>query len=263
MPGSLEDLRAALAGRYEIDREIGHGGMATVYLARDEKHHRQVAVKVLRPELAATIGHERFAREIEISAGLTHPLKRKEARRMSTSRLTALVTLLLITRVTGLAAQDTLVTPGARVRISAPTVAERPLLGTVVALEVDTLIVDAQGYDHPLTLPLASLARLEVSLGQKSRTLKGAGIGFLVGGAAGLATAAIACTIDNCDLGPPPAFIVYLYFGVLGAGVGTLTGAIIGSIIKVDRWLDVPLDLRVSLTPNKRLGLTVSARVAF
>jgi len=73
MPSSLEALRAALAGRYEIDREIGHGGMATVYLARDAKHKRQVAVKVLHPELAATIGPERFVREIEISAGLTHP----------------------------------------------------------------------------------------------------------------------------------------------------------------------------------------------
>ena len=73
MPTSLEDLRAALAGRYEIKREIGHGGMATVYLARDVKHKRQVAVKVLRPELAATLGPERFVREIEISAGLTHP----------------------------------------------------------------------------------------------------------------------------------------------------------------------------------------------
>ncbi len=73
MPSSLEDLRAALAGRYEIDREIGQGGMATVYLARDVKHNRQVAVKVLRPELAATLGPERFVREIEISAGLTHP----------------------------------------------------------------------------------------------------------------------------------------------------------------------------------------------
>ncbi len=173
------------------------------------------------------------------------------------------MTLLLITRVTGLAAQHTLVTPGARVRVSAPTVAERPLLGTVVALEVDTLIVDARGYAHPLALPLASLAWLEVSRGQKSRTLKGAGIGFLVGGAAGLATAAIWCAID-CDAGDPYTGLVYAALGVLGAGVGALTGAIIGSTIKVDRWLDVPLyQLRVGLTPSERLGLTVSARVAF
>ena len=58
MPSSLEDLRAALAGRYEIDKEIGQGGMATVYLATDLRHHRQVAVKVLRPELLPIVSQE-------------------------------------------------------------------------------------------------------------------------------------------------------------------------------------------------------------
>ena len=66
-------LQAALADRYRIDRELGQGGMATVYLAEDLKHHRKVAVKVLRPELAAALGPERFLREIEIAARLQHP----------------------------------------------------------------------------------------------------------------------------------------------------------------------------------------------
>jgi eukaryotic-like serine/threonine-protein kinase len=66
-------LQAALADRYRIERELGQGGMATVYLAEDLKHHRRVAVKVLRPELAATLGPERFAREIEVAARLQHP----------------------------------------------------------------------------------------------------------------------------------------------------------------------------------------------
>ena len=66
-------LKAALADRYVIQREIGAGGMATVYVARDLKQGRQVAVKVLRPELAAVVGPERFLREIEISANLNHP----------------------------------------------------------------------------------------------------------------------------------------------------------------------------------------------
>jgi serine/threonine protein kinase/Tfp pilus assembly protein PilF len=66
-------INAALAGRYTIDRELGSGGMATVYLADDVKHHRKVAVKVLRPQLAATIGPDRFLREIEIAARLNHP----------------------------------------------------------------------------------------------------------------------------------------------------------------------------------------------
>src|SRR2546428_775875 len=69
----LARLKAALADRYAIDRELGHGGTATVYLAQDLKHSRSVAIKVLRPELAAALGAERFLREIEIAARLTHP----------------------------------------------------------------------------------------------------------------------------------------------------------------------------------------------
>jgi tetratricopeptide (TPR) repeat protein len=69
----LERIRAALADRYRIERELGSGGTATVYLARDLKHSRQVAIKVLRPELAAAIGPERFLQEIEIAARLQHP----------------------------------------------------------------------------------------------------------------------------------------------------------------------------------------------
>ena len=73
MDDLLERLRAALADRYTIERELGRGGMATVYLARDLKHERLVAVKVLRPELAAALGAERFLREIKITANLNHP----------------------------------------------------------------------------------------------------------------------------------------------------------------------------------------------
>ena len=69
----IDRLRAALADRYAITREIGAGGMATVYLAEDLRHHRKVAVKVLRPELAATMGTERFLHEIEVAAQLQHP----------------------------------------------------------------------------------------------------------------------------------------------------------------------------------------------
>ena len=66
-------LTAALADRYRIERELGAGGMATVYLAHDLKHSRQVAVKVLRPELFAALGHDRFLREITTTANLRHP----------------------------------------------------------------------------------------------------------------------------------------------------------------------------------------------
>lgn len=73
MPNLLDRLKTALADRYAIEREIGAGGMATVYLAEDLKLHRKVALKVLRPELAAALGPERFLREIEIAAKLHHP----------------------------------------------------------------------------------------------------------------------------------------------------------------------------------------------
>ena len=66
-------LPEVLAGRYRVGRELGRGGMATVYLARDEKHRRDVAIKVIRQDLAASLGHERFLREIEIAARLRHP----------------------------------------------------------------------------------------------------------------------------------------------------------------------------------------------
>ena len=68
-----QHLAKALAGKYEPTREIGRGGMATVYLAKDLRHNRDVAVKVLKPDLRASIGVDRFLREIEIAAQLTHP----------------------------------------------------------------------------------------------------------------------------------------------------------------------------------------------
>jgi serine/threonine-protein kinase len=73
MPDQIEQLNTALSDRYAIERELGAGGMATVYLAEDVKHKRKVAVKVLRPELAAVLGAERFVQEIETTANLQHP----------------------------------------------------------------------------------------------------------------------------------------------------------------------------------------------
>ena len=66
-------LSAALSGAYLVEKEVGAGGMATVYLAQDLKHNRRVALKVLHPGLAHALGPERFRREIEIAAGLQHP----------------------------------------------------------------------------------------------------------------------------------------------------------------------------------------------
>jgi serine/threonine-protein kinase len=69
----LDRLTTALSDRYKIERELGAGGMATVYLAHDLKHDRKVAVKVLRPELAAVLGADRFLNEIRVTANLHHP----------------------------------------------------------------------------------------------------------------------------------------------------------------------------------------------
>jgi len=70
---AVQRLNASLAGKYSVEREIGRGGMATVYLAQDVKHEREVAIKVLLPELAASIGADRFEREIKVAAKLQHP----------------------------------------------------------------------------------------------------------------------------------------------------------------------------------------------
>jgi serine/threonine-protein kinase len=71
--GLLEQLRAALGDRYRVEQEVGRGGMAIVFLAHDLKHRRPVAIKLLKPELSAVLGGERFLREIEIAATLQHP----------------------------------------------------------------------------------------------------------------------------------------------------------------------------------------------
>ena len=69
----LNVLQADLGTSYTLERELGRGGMATVYLALDTKHHRRVALKVLHPDLAASLGPERFRREIDTAASLQHP----------------------------------------------------------------------------------------------------------------------------------------------------------------------------------------------
>lgn len=73
MVDAPDALRSSLADRYRIEREIGAGGMATVHLARDLRHGRAVALKVLRPDVAAAMGVERFQREVTLTAALQHP----------------------------------------------------------------------------------------------------------------------------------------------------------------------------------------------
>jgi serine/threonine protein kinase len=72
-PEQLAHLKLALGHRYRIQRELGTGGMATVYLAEESRHARHLALKVLHPHLAATLGTDRFLREIKLTANLSHP----------------------------------------------------------------------------------------------------------------------------------------------------------------------------------------------
>jgi len=73
MPQPYDDLKAALADRYVLERELGAGGMATVYLAHDPRHNRKVAIKIMHPDLATLFGPDRFLKEIETTANLQHP----------------------------------------------------------------------------------------------------------------------------------------------------------------------------------------------
>src|SRR6185437_1363121 len=73
LPRAQASLAAALRGRYTLEHELGRGGMATVFLARDLRHDRPIALKVLRPELSASLGAQRFQQEIHVSARLQHP----------------------------------------------------------------------------------------------------------------------------------------------------------------------------------------------
>ena len=73
MTDTIAELNDSLIGRYLVEKQIGQGGMATVYLAHDVKHDRKVAIKVLHPELAAVLGPERFVTEMKVTANLQHP----------------------------------------------------------------------------------------------------------------------------------------------------------------------------------------------
>ncbi len=168
-----------------------------------------------------------------------------------------LLLLLIPLSFTSLAAQDTL-TAGDKVRV---TTEEERVVGCLTAIEGDQLTLDTS-----LVFPLASLTKLEVSRGQKSKTGTGALIGLSAGAAVGVITGLALCSSESGECfsnGTDLTATVAVVLGVGGALGGVLIGALIGSSIKVDRWETVPLDrISVSLTPRGG-GLEVSAKFVF
>lgn len=147
---------------------------------------------------------------------------------------------------------------GHRVRVTAPSVADRHLVGTVERWTGDSLALSAQDATV-LAVPLASITRLEVSRSKRSHTAVGAVLGFI--GFAGLGYV-IGSNID-CGSDCPPA-----QGGAIAAGIvsipGVLIGAVIGSSMKVDRWEEVPLErFRVSVTPHGDGRFACGASITF
>ena len=171
-----------------------------------------------------------------------------------------LITRVLIVLTVTVAAQEPLpLHSGDRIRATVPGVSPGPLVGTVVAFQTDSLIV--QGGTSTWHLSLASLTHLDVSQGQRSHALLGAGIGLLVGAGAGVLIA------SDCDTVEGP-FATQGQCTAVGAavfgGAGALVGALTGALARTERWAQVPLDrLRMSLTPNPGAALQLRASLSF
>ncbi len=172
--------------------------------------------------------------------------------------LTLVAAALLLTTSSPLAAQEAPVEPGARVRVTAPDLGINKYTGMLEGVEGDTLVVDT------LRLPLASVTRLEVHSGQKSRAGRGALIGAAAGVVSGAIIGAVACS-GSClgEAGSRPA--VGAALGAIALVLpGLLVGTVAGALIKTDRWEDVPLKrIRVGPTPEGGLAFVVSIRIAF
>ena len=158
--------------------------------------------------------------------------------------------------------------PGSRVRITARSVADQRIVGTLAKLDADSLMLKPED-GRQLVVPLASISRFEVSPGQKSRAKTGAVIGCLVGATAGI------LFIDFIDreIIPPAGMFLgggtkrprkegFVLFVFLCAG-STIMGGIIGDHIHTERWKQVPLPVRMSLSPQRHGGLMLSASFAF
>ena len=169
-----------------------------------------------------------------------------------------LVALVMVPQV--ISAQSLL--PGTRVRVTHP--GEGTRTGTVVALTPDTLEVRLVGHAEASHMPLAQVTRLEFSLGRQRHLMRGAGIGFLIGGTVGAATGAAAGSSCDGEWLCPGAGGGAVLGGVFLGSVGGIIGLVAG-VVPSERWERVPLDARrISLvTPSSRHGHGVGLKVAF
>jgi hypothetical protein len=172
---------------------------------------------------------------------------------MNAPRIASLVAALVVAApFTLLAQQQSLLAPGDRVRVTAPSIGVHEQVCTFSALRRDTAVVMEGG--RLLALPLASVTKLEVYRGRRSRAGKGAVTGLLVGTGAGV-------LLGVLDLAQEEGGAEYVLLGWagLGGGAGALLGALVGAVIRADRWEPVRLyPVRVGLTSQRNGALTVS-----
>ncbi len=162
---------------------------------------------------------------------------------------------------------DTSVAPGDTVRVTAPSMDMDDSVGTVAALETDTLTVQVEDRADALYVPLADVTKLEVRRGQRSRVGKGALIGSVIGAVIGGVLGGLTigfCQENESSSDPNCLALIPIGVGLVGA-VGAVVGAFTGAVAGPgDRWETVPLDrIRVSLVSDRRGGLTVSASLFF
>lgn len=163
------------------------------------------------------------------------------------------------------AQEEPLVVPGTRVRITATKYFEKALIrsrvvGTVVALTTDSLVVQTKEWYGPLAIPITSVTALDVSRGLKSKIVTGAGIGFLIGGAAALMV--FSYEAGDSDAVCRDECISLLEFSIIPLAP-TLLGALIGALVEVDRWETVALpSVQIGLAPGPgpqlQVGLSIS-----
>ncbi len=171
----------------------------------------------------------------------------------------SVILLILVLPVYLNAQEESPVLPGTRVRISAPRVATDRILGTVISMDANTLVLKSSIQLAPVSIPLRSINKFEVSKGQKSKVVTGIVNGFIIGAPAGALLGGVRGGYDDV-----PTAAVAVSGAVIGGLLGAGTGGIIGRSQKTDRWEEVPLErIRLGVGSYGERGLVLSASFAF